>query len=475
MCLVAALSASATDVFYISDFTINPGETKEIEINLDNDSIYTALQADIYLPEGLTIEQEDGDYLFELTDRKGRDHTISSTMLSSGAIRILIASQTLKTFSGNSGALVTFPIIADNTFSGTKTIEMKNVIATDNEQTLHYFPNTTCTVTGNGSTPEPTQVTSLVTTSCEMPQGIKVKFNVGVNPSDAENQALAWTSSNNSIATVAQDGTIETLEMGTVTITATTTDGSNIALNYVINVTEAQTQQTGNPLDVNGDGYVTATDVTVIYNYLLFGNPTPSDHEYVDLGLPSGTLWATMNVGASTPEDYGDYFAWGETTTRDVYNWSTYKWCNGNYNTLTKYCTLSSYGYNGFTDDKTELDPEDDAAYVNWGPKWRIPTKDQQDELRAECTWQWTTRNGVNGYLVTSNHNGASMFMPAAGYRWNSSLGGTGTDGCYRSRTLDSSTPNISYSLDFNSEVVECYNSSRGAGRSVRAVRVSQK
>lgn len=257
------------DCFYINDFSINPGETKLIEINLDNDSVYTALQADIYLPEGLTIEQEDGDYLFELTDRKGRDHTIASTMLSNGAIRILIASQTLKTFKNNSGALVTFNIIADNSFSGPKTIQMRNIIATDDARVKHYFPNTTCTVTSGGST-GPVNVTSLVTTSCDIPKGVKVKFNVGVNPSNAENKTLAWTSSNENIATVDANGLIETLEMGTVTITATTTDGSNIAINYVINVTEAQ--QSGNSLDVNGDGYVTSADITMIYNFLLGTN-----------------------------------------------------------------------------------------------------------------------------------------------------------------------------------------------------------
>ena len=257
------------DCFYINDFSINPGETKLIEINLDNDSVYTALQADIYLPEGLTIEQEDGDYLFELTDRKGRDHTIASTMLSNGAIRILIASQTLKTFKNNSGALVTFNIIADNSFSGPKTIQMRNIIATDDARVKHYFPNTTCTVNSGGST-GPVNVTSLVTTSCDIPKGVKVKFNVGVNPSNAENKTLAWTSSNENIATVDANGLIETLEMGTVTITATTTDGSNIAINYVINVTEAQ--QSGNSLDVNGDGYVTSADITMIYNFLLGTN-----------------------------------------------------------------------------------------------------------------------------------------------------------------------------------------------------------
>ncbi|MBR6489915.1 MAG: Ig-like domain-containing protein [Muribaculaceae bacterium] len=254
------------DIFYINDFSINPSETKEVEIMLDNETVFTALQADIYLPDGLTIEQEDGDYLFELTDRKGRNHTISSTLLSSGAIRILIASQTLKTFSGNSGALVTFNIIADNSFSGPKVIELKNVIAREVDQTEHHLPNTSCTVTGGGST-GPVNVTSLMTTSCEIPKGIKVKFNVGVNPANANNPALQWSSSNENIAIVDANGTIETLEMGTVTITASTTDGSNIAINYVINVTEAQ--QSGNSLDVDGDGVVTSADITMIYNYML--------------------------------------------------------------------------------------------------------------------------------------------------------------------------------------------------------------
>ena len=133
--------------------------------------------------------------------------------------------------------------------------------------------------------------------------------------------------------------------------------------------------------------------------------------QYVDLGLPSGTLWATMNVGANRPEDYGDCFAWGETKPKQSYDWGTYKWCNGAYDKQTKYCTRSDYGK---VDNKTELDLADDAAYVNWGAQWRMPSKAQQDELRAECKWQWTTRNGVNGYLVTSKRNSASVFLPAA-------------------------------------------------------------
>ena len=225
--------------------------------------------------------------------------------------------------------------------------------------------------------------------------------------------------------------------------------------------------------DIDGDGYITSVDITVIYNILLNGNPM-LNHEYVDLDLPSGTLWATMNIGANSPEEYGDYFAWGETTPKDVYNWSTYKWCNGDYALLTKYCTNSSYGYNGFTDGKTELDPEDDAATANWGEEWRMPSKDQIQELINNCTTEWTTVNGVNGRLFTSNHNGASLFLPAAGYRWDSSLDDGGTYGGYWSRTLDSSYPDDACNVYFSSDDVDWYGSHRGDGRSVRAVRVVQ-
>jgi len=194
---------------------------------------------------------------------------------------------------------------------------------------------------------------------------------------------------------------------------------------------------------------------------------------WVDLGLPSGTLWATCNVGASSPEDYGDYFAWGETAPKDYYNWSTYKWCNGSYTTLTKYCTRSDYGYNGFVDNKTELDPEDDAATVNWGPSWRMPTTEQQRELCEKCSSVWTTQNGVNGRLFTGP-NGNTLFLPAAGGRWHESLDNAGSSGYYWSRTLNSNGPNGAFSLKFSSGGVHWNIYGRYDGLSVRAVRVSQ-
>lgn len=192
-------------------------------------------------------------------------------------------------------------------------------------------------------------------------------------------------------------------------------------------------------------------------------------HEYVDLGL--SVMWATCNIGAEKPQDYGDYFAWGETEPKDCYNWSTYKWCNGDLWTLTKYCINSNQGYNGFTDGKTELEPEDDAAYVNWGPQWRMPTKEQQDELWTNCTWTWTTRNGVNGRLVTGP-NGNSIFLPAAGLRLNELLGSAGGWGSCWSSALDPSNTHYACSLYFRSYDVGWYDAHRCFGFSVRAVRV---
>jgi len=147
---------------------------------------------------------------------------------------------------------------------------------------------------------------------------------------------------------------------------------------------------------------------------LTFKSPVP---EMVDLGL--SVKWATFNVGASYPEDYGDYFAWGETEGRtNGDGWTSYYYCNKSWTSplMTKYCTNSQWGD---VDNLTRLEYCDDAAYINWGDHWRMPTRDEQAELRTQCTWTWTSRNGVKGYLVTSNVAGytdRSIFLPAAGY-----------------------------------------------------------
>ena len=186
----------------------------------------------------------------------------------------------------------------------------------------------------------------------------------------------------------------------------------------------------------------------------------------VDLGLPSGTLWADRNVGADSPEDYGDYFAWGETEPKSTYNWSTYKWCQGSNDTMTKYCTKSNYGT---VDNKTVLDLEDDAAYVNMGKDWRMPTETQMSELKSKCTWTWTTQNGTNGYKVTGP-NGNSIFLPAAGYCDDGSLSDAGSNGVYWSASLSESYPGLAWYLFFDSSIHYMYDDYRDVGLTVRAV-----
>lgn len=194
---------------------------------------------------------------------------------------------------------------------------------------------------------------------------------------------------------------------------------------------------------------------------------THRGHEYVDLGLPSGTKWATMNVGASSPSDYGNYYAWGETSTKSSYEWSNLKYClDSDGNKFSKYVTDSKYGN---VDGKEELDLSDDAANVNWGQGWRMPSKAQQDELREKCEWTWSSMSGHKGYKVVGP-NGNSLFLPAAGYRNGGSSGDVGSYGCYRSRALDSSYGVDAYDLYFSSVDVYTGNSGRFIGHGVRPV-----
>ncbi|MBQ8865871.1 MAG: Ig-like domain-containing protein [Bacteroidaceae bacterium] len=263
-----------------------------------------------------------------------------------------------------------------------------------------------------------------------------------VLPTDADNPAVAWTSSNADVATVI-NGLVVAIATGTCTITCSATDGSGIKAECKVTVFEEDNSGT-----IDG-------------------------RDYVDLGLPSGTLWATCNVGANSPEEYGDYFAWGETNPKSDYSWSTYKYCKGSASTMiTKYCTNSSYGA---VDNKTELEPSDDAATVNWGSEWQMPSREQCAELinSSYTTTTWTTFNGVYGRKITSNSNGNSIFLPAAGYRYDTSLYNAGGSGSYWSRSLYESYSNYAYYLDFVSSDVSTI-SGRCYGRSVRPVRVKK-
>ncbi len=175
----------------------------------------------------------------------------------------------------------------------------------------------------------------------------------------------------------------------------------------------------------------------------------PAGVEAVDLGLPSGIKWANMNLGAEAPEDHGLYFAWGETVGIDieseeerVFDWDSYKWSNGSSTTMTKYCTEGiHYSYDGrdyyfgTVDNKTELDPEDDAAYVNWGTEWRMPKVEDIMELLNNTTSEWTMQNGVDGRRFTGA-NGNSIFLPVTGYIDGVYLYGLTRYGHYHSASL---------------------------------------
>ena len=266
--------------------------------------------------------------------------------------------------------------------------------------------------------------------------GETTQLSATVLPADATNKAVVWESSNTNVATVNETGNVTPLTVGTCTITCSATDGSDV---------KAECQ------------------VTVMNGYA-----------YVDLGLPSGTLWATCNVGASKPEEYGDYFAWGETEPKNDYSWSTYKYCQGTETTMTKYCTES---YFGTVDNKTELEPSDDAATANWGSGWQMPSIEQCRELSnyRYTTTTWTTLNGVYGRKITSKSNGNSIFLPAAGYRDATSLNGAGGGGYCWPRSLYTSYSINAYFLLFDSSHIGTdYNNYRYYGQSVRPVRVKK-
>ena len=187
------------------------------------------------------------------------------------------------------------------------------------------------------------------------------------------------------------------------------------------------------PISVPGDAVDAYVSAWSEYKDRIQANPASSVSipEAVDLGL--SVKWASFNLGAAKPEDYGDYYAWGETEPyysslnpltwkegkQNGYDWASYKWCKGSNTTLTKYCNNASFGNNGYTDDKPRLDPEDDAATVILGGEWRMPAYEELEELDKKCSWEWTTQNGVNGYKITGP-NSNSVFLPANGGFWES-------------------------------------------------------
>ena len=383
-----------------------------------------------------------------------------------------------------------------------------------------------CQVTVGSSSGTPVTSITLSQTSLTLSVGSTQTLTATVLPANATNKSVTWTSSNTSVATVSQAGTVSAVASGSTTIVCSAKDGSGVYAECQVNVTvgtpvtSITLNQTAIALTVGGSQTLTATvlpadatnktlawssndtsvasvndsgkvtahtrgtctitcratdgsgvKATCAVTVSAATSGTTDGHDWVDLGLPDGTRWATCNIGADTPEEKGNYYAWGETTPKADYSFDTYQWCNGTYNTMTKYCIHAGYGYNGFRDGLTELEPEDDAATQNWSANWQMPSKEQMENLINSdyTTTEITTQNGVEGAKITSKSNGKSIFMPCAGYYEGTELKYPATIQ-YRSRSLNTDQSNSSYILDKVGEELRLLFTSRKSGLPVRPV-----
>ena len=265
-------------------------------------------------------------------------------------------------------------------------------------------------------------------TSLQMKEGDTETLIATVRPDNATDKTVSWSSSDTGIATIDANGKVTAVKEGNATITAK------------------------------------AGDKTASCSVTIKNTPIM---EAVDLGL--SVKWASFNIGAEKPEEYGDYYAWGETAPKENYSWSTYKFGRRSSGPIFKYNTISSYGS---IDNKTVLEPEDDVAHVKLGGKWRMPTDAEWAELRTKCTWTWVTNyngSGINGGLVKAT-NGNSIFLPAAGYRDATNLYNAGSGGRYWSSSLSLDYPSGALIVVFGSDGVGEGIGDRSYGRSVRPV-----
>lgn len=230
--IISNLSAKAENRFYIDDFIMYTGETKELSINLTNDVAFTGFQADLYLPNGLEVVQEDGDYIFDLTDRKGSDHSISTERQDNGAIRLLCYSLKLKEFSGTSGALVKFSVKASDDFRGDFQINIKDITFSQKDLTEYNFASSVTNIVGKTLAKSITidkPAVSLKATET-------VALVATVLPETTTDKAVTWKSDNEAVATVDANGVVTAIAVGEANITATTTDGTNLSASCKVTV-----------------------------------------------------------------------------------------------------------------------------------------------------------------------------------------------------------------------------------------------
>lgn len=360
---------------------------------------------------------------------------------------------------------------------------------------------------GGGNTqPAVVELTGIALTEHEITieKGGNTVLEVKFTPENATNKALTWVSSNTSIVTVT-DGVVVGVAPGTTEIVAKSgnlTDKCQVtvvisAASVSLDLTEltlapgetttlkatvlpddstdkVEWSSSDEAIATVKDGEVAAVAEGEATITAKAGGKSATCSvkvdkvKAVDLGLPSGLKWADCNLGAEKPEDYGDYYAWGETEPKENYSWSTYKFGTSSSGPFSKYNTKSSYGT---VDNKTVLEPEDDVAHVKLGGKWRMPTDAEWTELRTKCTWTWVGNgSGIRGRLVKGT-NGNCIFLPAAGSRSSTGLSNAGFLGYYWSSSLDTDDPDFAWYVRFDS-AGSAYGTSRHRyfGRSVRPV-----
>lgn len=390
----------------------------------------------------------------EITQQNGSlKHTITVNQAGCIAVTSVELDQTTLSIKPGETATLVATVKPDNATDKTVTWSSSNseIATVDNAGKVTAIKEGSATITAKAGdkTAEckvtvciPVTSIELDKTELSLEQGATATLTATVKPDDATDKTVTWTSSDSEIATVDNTGKVTAIKNGSATITAKAGEKSAICSVLVV-----------------PDG---AVDLGIIM--------TRTD------GSTYRLFWAKCNIGASKPEEYGDYYAWGETEAKSSYSWYSYKWWAkfDAHNKFAKYCPTNKTDYwdgAGSPDGKTVLDPEDDAAHVKLGGKWRMPTYAEWAALlnSDNCTWTWTTQNGVYGRKVTSNKNGNSIFLPTAGYLYYGPYLSAGS-GNYWSSSLLTDYPDYALGVYFESDMVGGSFESRYYGQSVRAV-----
>ncbi len=361
---------------------------------------------------------------------------------------------------GNTDNPRTVTVTADATYVANFSASSYTVSVAANDNNMGYVTGSGTYQSGTTATIEaipysPYSFVKWNDGSTENPRNILVTENVSYVAEFATTYYVVTVASANESMGIATGGGTFSANT-TTTITATANEGYEFV--------KWSDENTDNPRTIVVTQNATYTAQFRSLNASSGG--THENHDYVDLGLPSGTLWATCNVGANSPEEIGSYYAWGEIAPKADYTWATYTHTvNGGSKSLTKYNPDAGYGT---VDNKAVLELSDDAAYQNWGGNWRMPTYDEMAELMSNCTVTWITQNGVSGKQFIGP-NGNTIFVPATGYYNGTSLYST-SDGYYWTSKISSDYPNEAYELFVNASSAYFSDSYRSRGKAIRPV-----